>query len=420
MVSTLSNFFGLFTAVFIMLMGVGSLSTLLSLRMTMAGFSAQLTGLIMATYFLGLVFGSFVCQPLIHRVGHIRSFAAFAAVATAVVMMHGLYLSAPFWAFLRFVSGIITIGLYMVIESWLNECAVPGSRGRVFSIYMICSYLGMGLGQQILNVGDPQGLELFLVIGILLSLCLVPVAVTHSVHPELPPTEKFNLIALIKQSPMGMMGSFVAGITNSSFYAMGPVFGNQIGLSVSAVAGMMTLTIFGGLACQWPVGLLSDRFDRALILSWLGILVALIAGGMMFTAGISYRTLVVIMAVFGGIIFAVYPVAVSRAHDVSPSHDVVAISSALLLCYGVGSSIGPIAASAFMTAFQSPYALFGFCACIGILYAVLGFFLRQMEMLKHVPLDEQVDFFPMKNTSQVAHALDPRGSLEADVPVTND
>ena len=420
MFSTLSSFFGLFTAVFIMLMGVGSLSTLLSLRMTMAGFSTQITGLIMAAYFVGLVAGSFTCQRLIHRVGHIRSFAAFAAVATAIVMMHGLYLSAPFWAFLRFMSGVVTIGLYMVIESWLNEFTVPGSRGRVFSIYMVCSYLGMGLGQQILNIGDSSTQEPFFIIGILLALCLVPVAVTHSISPKLPPTAKFDLIALIKQSPMGMGGSFLAGVTNSSFYAMGPVFGNQIGLSVSDVAGMMTTTIFGGLLCQWPLGLLSDRFDRSLILSIIGVLVALTATGIILTAGIPYRFLLMIMALFGGIIFAVYPVAVSRAHDVSQSHDVVSISSALLLCFGVGSSIGPMAASGIMTGFDSPYALFGFCACIGGLYAILGIVLRQTERIKRVPVDEQVDFFPMKNTSQVAHALDPRGSLEADEQVTND
>lgn len=420
MFSTFSSFFGLFTAVFIMLMGVGSLSTLLSLRMSMAGYSTRITGLILAAYFVGLVVGSYTCQRLIHRVGHIRSFAAFAAITTAVVMMHGLYLSAPFWAFLRFVSGVVTIGLYMVIESWLNECTVPGSRGKVFSMYMVCSYLGMGLGQQILNIGDPGSQEPFFIIGILLALCLVPVAVTHSVRPELPPTEKFDIITLIKQSPMGMLGSFMAGLTNSSFYSMGPVFGNQIGLSVSAVAGVMTATIFGGLLCQWPLGFLSDRVDRSLILSILGVLVAITAAGIILTAGIPYRFLLIIMALFGGIIFAVYPVAVSRAHDVSQSHDAVSISSALLLCYGVGSSIGPVAASSIMTGFDSPYALFGFCACIGGLYAILGVFLRQTEMIKRIPVEEQVDFLPMKNTSQVAHALDPRSSVEDDIPIMND
>ena len=175
--------------------------------MAIEGFSTQMTGLILAAYFLGLVSGSFFCHRLIQLVGHIRSFAAFAAVTTAIVMLHGLYFSPIAWGILRFLTGIATIGLYMVIESRLNECTSPDIRGRIFSIYMVLTYLGIGIGQQLLNVGDVRGHALFFVTGLLLSLCLVPVVITRSVHPKLPETTHFNLIALFKKHPWECWGA---------------------------------------------------------------------------------------------------------------------------------------------------------------------------------------------------------------------
>ena len=271
MASALASFVALFAAVFFLLMGTGLLGTLLSLRMAISGLSAQVTGWVMAAYFAGLVIGSFTCQRLVQRVGHVRSFAAFAAVTTATVMLHGLYFSAFFWGILRFLTGITSMGLYMVIESWLNECAEAHTRGRVFSIYMVLGYLGMGTGQLLLNAGDVRGQELFLITGIFLALCLVPVAVTSSVHPKMSKTVSFNLADLMQRAPLGMLGCLSAGLINGAFYALGPVFSNQIGLTDAQVAWFMTSTIFGGLILQWPVGALSDRFDRTLVLPILAV-----------------------------------------------------------------------------------------------------------------------------------------------------
>ena len=135
-------------------MSLGLLATVLSLKLTIEGFSTQMTGLILTSYFIGSVTGAIYCLPLIRSVGHIRAFTAFAALATAMIMLHGFYISAFAWAVFRFFTGIATIGLFMVIESWFNECAQPQTRGRVFSIYMVMCYLGGSVGQQLLNIGE--------------------------------------------------------------------------------------------------------------------------------------------------------------------------------------------------------------------------------------------------------------------------
>ncbi len=201
MVSTLLSFGALFTSALFFLMGGGVLNTLLSLRMTQMGFSTPIIGFTLACYFLGLVLGYFLCHHLIFRVGHIRSFAVFAAATTIIIILHGLYISPIIWAILRFFSGIANFGLFMVIESWLNECTENQTRGRVFSIYMTLTYMGIGIGQQILNFGDVGGQDLFLVAALLFSLSLIPVSTTQSIHPDLPQPTRYTFKALFEIVP---------------------------------------------------------------------------------------------------------------------------------------------------------------------------------------------------------------------------
>ena len=196
-----------FAAAFIFLTGNGLLNTLLSTRMAAEGFSTGTTGIVLSCYFTGLLTGSFVSHRLIQRVGHIRAFTVFAATTTAAALLHGLYLSPWFWGILRFLCGITTFGLFMVIESWLNECTESRYRGRVFSIYMTLTYLGIGIGQQLLNVGDVQGQTLFIIAGVIFALCLVPVSATEGVHPSLPETKPYHFISIFRRSPLGMLGS---------------------------------------------------------------------------------------------------------------------------------------------------------------------------------------------------------------------
>lgn len=408
MVATLVSFLALYAAVFSLLMGTGMLGTFLSLRMTMAGHSPLAIGMIQAAYYLGLAIGSFVCHRLVRRVGHIRTFAALAAVTTATVMLHGIFFSAAVWALLRLCTGISTIGLFMVIESWLNECTEPRARGRVFSIYMVLSYLGIGIGQWLLNLGDPYGQTPFFVAGMLLALCLVPVSVTSAISPALPRNTRFSLLALLRRSPLGVLGCLAAGMTNSAFYAMGPVFGHAVGLSVPQLSLFMSAAVFGGLLLQWPLGLISDRFDRTRVLPLLAVLIALASIAVPVSAGLSVAALLVAVALFGGVGFTLYPVAVARCHDLFDADQVVAVSSGLLLSYGIGASAGPVAASALMSVAGTPHALFAYTAAVAALYAATAVYLRRREGLEIVPVADQGQFVPMKRTSLVAMVIDPR------------
>jgi MFS family permease len=414
MVSTLLSFGALFTSALFFLMGGAVLFTQLSLQMTREGFSTPTIGMTLACYFLGLVFGYFLCHRLIQRVGHIRSFAVFAATTTMIIILHGLHISAIFWATLRFLNGITNFGLFMVVESWLNECTHSQTRGRVFSIYMTLMYMGIGIGQQLLNLGNESGRELFLIAALLFSFSLIPVSATRSVHPELPQPARYSFKALFLKVPLGMMGCFTAGLINSAFFSMAPVFGTKIGLSVFQLSWFMSTTVIGGFAVQWIIGILSDRFDRTLTLVIVACLVALLSFVILINNETSYYLLLVEMAIFGGLLFAIYPVAVARANDVFEGKHAVAVSSALLLCYSIGAIFGPILASITMTLLNTPYGLFVYWSMVAGVFAITTIYLKYKEKITIIQPAEQVTFAPMKNTSSVAMVLDPRADVERD------
>ncbi|WP_022666826.1 MFS transporter [Desulfospira joergensenii] len=408
----LKLFIALYSSVFFLMTGLSLLNTFLSLRLSMEGISTQTTGVILTAYFMGLVCGTFFCKRVIRRVGHIRSFVAFCALTTVMVMVHGLYLSPFLWTGLRFVSGISNMGLFMVIESWLNECSGTDIRGRVFSIYMIMNYLGGSIGQTLLNAGDVETQTLYLVVGILMVLSIIPIALTHSIHPELPKAERIDLKTIIKKAPLGIMGCFATGLMTSAFYTMGPVFAHQIGLNVSRLSWFMTLTVLGGLVFQWPVGNFSDRFDRSLVLPALALIVSGICIVILAVPGNSFPLLLGLTTLFGGFIFTVYPVAVARAHDMFEPQDVVKVSSALLLAFGLGAVLGPVLASTFMNLNGSPYGFYYYYLCVSGLFGAGALVIRQREMVEIVPAEDQVDFVIMQETSTVAMHMDPRLETE--------
>lgn len=203
---TLISLISLFLAMLLLMLGSGLLGTLLGFRMALDGHPSVVTGLVMAGYYAGLVAGARLCPRIVRRVGHIRAFAAFGALNCAVVMLHGLFVAPPAWGVLRVFTGIAMMGIYMVVESWLNERAPREIRGRLFSVYMVTTFAGLGLGQFMLVIGVPGGTEQFLMVGMLFALCLIPIALTRAVHPRPVEALHFNIRRLLQLAPFGVVG----------------------------------------------------------------------------------------------------------------------------------------------------------------------------------------------------------------------
>jgi MFS family permease len=412
--SAIHSFGALFASTFLFLTGNGLLNTLLSTRMALEEFTAITSGIVLSCYFIGLLVGSFSCRHLIERVGHIRAFTVFAAGTAAAALFHGLVMSALFWGLLRFICGATTFGMFMVLESWLNECTESAYRGRVFAIYMTLSYLGIGVGQQLLTAGDVMSHESFIIAGILFAMCLMPVSATETTQPRLPEHKQADFIAIFKKAPLGMLGCVAAGLTNSAFFSMAPVMCTQIGLSLHQLSWIMTITVFCGLTAQWLVGALSDRFGRTRFLSLIVLAMIGVSGGLFIYRPSTYVSLAIPMGLWGALMFAVYPVSVARAHDIFEGRETVAVSTGLLLAYSMGASVSPVLASVLMNLVKSPFGIFAFWFLVNGGFGLIILFLVHQERIEKVAIADQVSFMPMKSSSPIVMALDPRNTIHAD------
>jgi len=404
MLATVQSFFAPLLAITILTMGAGLLNSLLSVNLSLSGYSEQIIGLVMACNYVGITLGIFFCQPVVQRVGHIRAFAVFAALLTAVALLHGIFLSAWLWALLRICSGLCITGLFMVIESWLNEKVEPEMRGRLLSIYMILVYFGNGCGQFLLNVSDVQSKGIFMLAGILFATCLVPISITRAVHPQPLEVPRYNLLKLFRLAPFSMVGSFTAGMINSSFYSIGPMFALKIGLQIAEVSWFMSLTVWSGLLFQWPVGQLSDRLDRLTVLSLLGFAILLVSLAISALGMLSFHILLLLTACFG-VVFTIYPVAMARAQDNIDKKDIVPVSGALILFFGLGACLGPILSSVLM-AWIGPWGYYYFTAICGGLLGAAAWICRKKLRIE---TDDQVPYVPIPAKSPVISTLDPRG-----------
>ena len=407
MIRVIKPFVALLIATTILTMGNGLMNSLLGINLRLQGYSELVVGLVMSANYLGILLGVYFCQKIVQQVGHIRSFAVFAAVMTAVALTHGLYLSIWLWAILRIFNGICVTGLFMVIESWLNEKVEPAFRGRLLSIYMILVYFGVGSGQLLLNVGDVQGQTIFMIAAILFALCLVPISITRAVNPQPLEVPHYNLIKLFRLAPLSMVGSFGAGLINSSFYAMGPMFGLDMGFSVSQVSVFMSLTVWAGLFFQYPVGRFSDRLDRLTVLSALGFIVMLVSIGMVVLGRAGLGVLMPLTFCFG-VVFTIYTVAMARAQDNMDKESIVPVSAALILFFGIGACFGPLSAS-FVMSKVGPFGLYYFTAGCG---GTLGLVVWSLRNRLPSNIEEQVPYIAIPRTSPVVSNIDPRGEQE--------
>jgi MFS family permease len=405
--TALRSVVSLLLAAFVLILGNGLAGILLPIRMGVEGMATEVAGLVMSAYYGGLLLGCLYARVVIERVGHIRAFAAFAAVVAAAGVMYPLWVDPVYWGLLRAAGGFGMAALFATIESWLNDRAGNEARGQIFSIYMVVAYLASGAGQFLVNVYDVRGLELFCLSAALLCLSLVPVALTHQRGPDVAQARPLSFVALYRISPLGVAGCFGGGLMSGAFYSLGALFGQSIGLSVFNVSLLMGATIMGGLALQWPIGRLSDKLDRRTVLLFVLIGTALVCLAEYGLSLLPLRevALFALTALYGGFVATIYPIAVSHAFDYVDKDRMVSASSGMLLAWAIGSTVGPLLASLMMAHFGS-WSLFLYLAIVAA--ALAGFARYRMGMRAARPAAEQATFVARAETSVVRGALDPR------------
>lgn len=389
------------------MLGNSLLGVVLPLRMEAANYPVALTGAVMAAYYLGLALGGLRAKHVFFRIGHIRAFAVFAALTAATTLAYAAFFHPVAWILFRVINGFCIAGMTAGIESWLNTRASNETRGRVLSFYMLTFYIAIATGQTMVNLADVAGPDLFMLAAAMIGLSLIPIAMTSLGEPNLSNSGVLRVRDLFAASKVGVVGAAVAGLMVGSFYALGIVFARRIGLGVSEAALFMSVVVLGGLIAQLPIGVLADRYDRRLVMAgtllavgaaW-GTLASFVASGLPFFA------LLMVAGAFGGAISSVYPLCVAQTFDRLERRFYIAASGRLLMVYSVGATLGPLLASALMSAF-GPSSFFLFESGVAILYAL--FVLYRVRTAPCVPEDQREKYVPLPDVTPVAMALDPR------------
>lgn len=337
----------LFLGLALLMLGNGLLGSLLGVRADLEGFPTVVIGVVMSMYYVGFLVGSLTIPRRLITVGHIRVFAGLASLAAATALTYSLFVAPLAWGGLRFVFGLAMSGLYVTVESWLNDRASNETRGRLLAIYGLVVTFGLGLGQLLLGVDDPLSTTLFILVGMLISLAVVPVALIRIPVPSEPIPVEFSVVALARTAPLGVLAVAISGASGGAIVALGAVYATKSGMEPALVGVFMASSIVGGAISQYPLGYLSDRFPRrrVVLLVAVGAVIVATVGAIVDPTGL---LLIAVVAIYGSLAFPMYSLAVSMVNDTIPPHQLVAAAAGIMFVYGVGSVTGPIAVSVLM------------------------------------------------------------------------
>ncbi|ATC93853.1 MFS transporter [Pseudoalteromonas tunicata] len=402
----MKSFPSLYFANLFLIIGTGLLTTYLALYLGQHGISTFWIGLMTSCYYLGLLFGSKLGYQLIKSVGHIRTFAASTAAVTACVAAHGVTDNVYIWLALRFFVGLGMMCNYMVLESWLNEQAAPESRGRVFSFYMITSYLGMILGQFALAQFPELGYAPLFLVCMALAIGIIPISITRRIHPKPLKPIQMSLFGFFKKVPQSLTAVLFAGIINGSFYGLAPTFASLSGFNAEQIAIYMSVTIFAGLLAQWPMGLLSDKIRRSILIRTNAVVIGVISLAL-FLLPMAQLQAYILTFIFGLFAFTLYPLSSALANSRVEDEDRVGVSSALLVAFGGGAAIGSAVNAQIMTYFghQALYASISLLTVV--MFLLLSFINSKQKAEKPEPSDYVMGTSDVTN-SPLASTMDPR------------
>jgi MFS family permease len=337
----------LFAGLTLLLTGAGLIGSLLGVRAELEHFSTTTSGIISASYYAGFLVGSKLAYAALGRVGHIRVYVALAALTAAAILVQGLAPNPITWTSMRFVTGLCIAGQYVVAESWLNDLATNENRGRLLAVYSIVVSAAFGLGQVLLGFGNPATVTLFAVATILMTLAVVPVALSESSTPKFQAPGSISLKELATIVPSGFFATMIIGVTHGGMFGMAAVYATRVGLTSTKLTIFLTAPLVGGVLGQIPISSASDDVDRRAVTFFVAIGAGIVAMLLALTTGAGWKASVLMVAL-GALSYPLYALAAAYTNDWSPPDKLMAVASQLVLIYGAGALMGPLIVSTTM------------------------------------------------------------------------
>lgn len=405
----------LFVSLSLLIVGNSFLITLLGLRFSLLGIEPSTIGIVMVCYSAGFVVGSLYADRVVRRVGHIRAFAVFAAIAAMAALIYPMTYNVWHWGLLRGINGLTIAALFITIESWFSAVATNTNRSKIFSLYQIAAYSAAALGQLLIGNGNPINYVLFSLAALFIIAGIIPLSLSRMKSPEISDSsEHMSLRQLVRLAPLGVMAAFTGGIFLGSFYALVPLFASMTGLENDQISLYMFASILAAMLFAWPIGWICDRAKRSYVL----LIILVLAGGacaanaLVIELDFGWRLLTLCICM--GLASTVYSIGVAITNDMMDSSQIIAASSGLLLSYGIGSVIGPLISSALME-YYGPGALFQTLATSLVLMA--GYTLYRQYRVPPLPVEAQEHFVPAIPDVHAIPDIDPRNEEFVDTPI---
>lgn len=387
----------------ILFLGTGLQQIVVPVRAKLEGFSTTAVGVMGASYFGGFAVGCVVGPLVVRRVGHIRCFAGFAALAASGALAFPLVVDPIAWSVLRAFTGFCLAILYMVIESWLNEQSSNQVRGQVLSLYIIVTNLVIIGGMLMLNLYDARQPTQFTLIAVLICLSLVPLSLTPTAAPKPIAEARLRIGRLFRLSPTGLVGCFAIGIVEGSFWTLGPVFAEARGYRVLEITLFMSVFVVGGTLSQWPLGKYSDRVDRRQVIAACCLGTTCTGLALAFLELQSLSAIFAVAGLHGAFMIPLYALLLAHANDYAPTDTLVETSSGLLLVYAAGAVVGPLAVAPAMDA-GGPGALF---VAMAVVLGALALFTAYRWARRPAGAEvERVEFVPVPKTTPSVYSLE--------------
>ncbi len=404
MFTVLRNTWALFFGFALICLGHGLQGTLIGVRSVIEGFSFVSAGVIIAGYYVGYLAGAILIPIFLRRVGHIRVFAALASLASIAILLHSIFLDPVSWFIIRIITGISLSGIYVIMESWLNDKSTNQTRGQLLGIYMIVTFVFVGLGQLLLNLSDPSKVDLFILVSILLSFALLPILLSKTDQPDITNPKYFSIKEFYILSPFGFVAALLTGLAHSTVFGYGAIYASSKGLSVLEVSIFMVIISSFGALSQWPIGFLSDKVDRRVIL----IAVTFIASGLsifiVISSYISLTLFFIITALYASMCLPMFSLAVAHVNDFLKPNQIVSASSTFNILIGIGSILGPLFVSGTMTLIGPN----GFFIYLFIIHGLLGLFGLYRMAKRTKPADIESQYTPLpRNITPAGMELNP-------------
>jgi MFS family permease len=373
MFGTIVSSWALFTGFGLIMLAHALQGTLLNVNAVFFNFSDFEIGYVFSGYFIGYLFSSIQCPKLIKNVGHIRVFAAFASLGSIAILLHWIVINPIAWLIFRMITGFSFAAIYIVCESWLNDRADNKSRGQLIGFYMIVLYFSTSAGGMLVNLRATTDAHLFILTSLLISLALVPILLTKKPAPDFSTPKFLSLKELYSKSPMAFVGSFSIGMVYSALFGLMGVFGAKIGLSIFQISILVFVNMFVGAIFQYPVGKISDKYDRRTILLSLNLIAIASLIFIYLLGSLSFNFLLVFIGIHSAVSLPYYAVVISHMNDFLEKDEIVSGSSTLTLVNALGMVMGPMLASGFMAYFGA-YGYFLYMIVIYCLVAPYNFF----------------------------------------------